>query len=106
MLKLLNSISVCDSGDNVNAEKFGAKVVKWWITIQPTTHKAWPPSYEPLPANFSFNYFNCGGPNGVFLMILCLSWWANALTPNTDHTDFKQVVYNIRWVLEQVASRV
>ena len=89
-------------GDNVDAEKFGVKVVGWWVTIQPTARKAWPPSYEPLPDNFSFDYFKRGGPNGVFLMILCLSWWANVLTVGSDHTSFKQVVHDVRWVLEQV----
>ena len=93
-------------GDNIDAEKFGTKVVEWWLMIQPTTHKVWPLSYEPLPGNFSFDYFNRGGPNGVFLMILCLSWWANALTPDMDHTSFKLIVHNVRLVLEQVASRI
>ena len=92
-------------GENVDVEKFGAAVMGWWLTIQPTTRKAWPPTYEPLPEDFSFDYFNRGGPNGVFLMILCLSWWANALTPKTDHTNFKLVVHDVHWVLEQIASR-
>jgi len=91
-------------GDNVDAEKFGAKVIEWWLTIQPTTRKAWPPIHEPLPEDFSFDYFNHGGPNGVFLMILCLLWWANALSANTDHTNFKLVTHDVRWVLEQIAS--
>lgn len=93
-------------GDEVDAKKFGAQVTKWWITIQPTTRKEWPPTYKPLPKDFSFDYFNRGGPNGVFLMILCISWWANALTPDMDHTAFKLVVHDVRWVLEQVANRV
>jgi len=92
-------------GDNVAAEKFGAKVIEWWLTIQPTTRKAWPPVHEPLSEDFSFDYFNRGGPNGVFLMILCLSWWANALNADTDHTSFKLVIHDVRWVLEQIASR-
>ena len=91
-------------GDEVDAEKFGATVIKWWLTIQPTTRQAWPPAYEPLPEDFSFHYFNRGGPNGVFLMILCLLWWANALLPDADHTNFKLVVHDVRWVLEQIAS--
>jgi hypothetical protein len=94
-----------ERGDRVDAAKFGPKVVKWWCTIQPTTRKAWPPTYAPLPADFSFSYFNHGGPNGVFLMILCLSWWANSLDTETDHTNFKLVVHDVRWVLEQIASR-
>jgi len=92
-------------GDKVDAGKFGAAVIQWWLTIQPTTRKNWPPTYDALPDDFSFNYFNRGGPNGAFLMILCLGWWANALTPSTDFTDFNLVVGDVHWVLEQIASR-
>jgi hypothetical protein len=91
-------------GEQVDAEKFGSAVVEWWLTIQPITRKAWPPTYEPLPEGFSFDYFNRGGPNAVFLVILCLTWWANALTPDTDNTSFKLVVHDVHWVLEQIAS--
>jgi hypothetical protein len=93
-------------GDNLDAEKFGRKVINWWVTIQPTMRKAWPPNYGTLPDDFSFAYFKHGGPNGVFLMVLCLCWWANALSPDADHTNFKLVVHDVRWVLEQIASRV
>lgn len=37
-------------------------------------------------------------------MVLCLSWWANVLTPDSDHVMFGFVVNDVRWVLEQVAS--
>ena len=92
-------------GDKVDATKFGAAVIEWWRTIQPITRKGWPPTYGPLPEDFSFDYFNNGGPNGVFLMILCLLWWANALTPDMDHTSFGLVVHDVQWVLEKIASR-
>ena len=91
-------------GKKVDAEKFGRKVIEWWLTIQPITRKAWPPTYGSLPEDFSFDFFNCGGPNGVFLMILCLSWWANALSTDTNHTNFGLVVHDVCWVLEQIAS--
>ena len=92
-------------GDDVDAKKFGAAVLKWWLTIQPTARKQWPPVHDPLPANFSFDYFNRGGPNGVFLMVLCLGWWANALTADMDLSDYALVVNNVCWVLEQIAIR-
>ena len=92
-------------GDDVNAKEFGAAVLKWWITIQPTTRREWPPTYGPLPDDFSFDYFNCGGPNGVFLMILCLGWWANALTADTDMTDYTLVLNDVSWVLTQLATQ-
>ena len=91
-------------GDNVDAEAFGAVVIQWWLTIQPTTCKVWPPTYEQLPEDFSFEYFNCGGPNGVSLMMLCLLWWANALSVDMDHRNFVLVVHDVHWVLEQIAS--
>ena len=91
-------------GNSVDAAAFGANVIEWWLTIQPTTRKAWPPTYGPLANDFSFDFFSRGGPNGVFLVVLCLSWWANALTPNVDHTSFKLVVHDVRWVLEQLAG--
>lgn len=92
-------------GDNVDPNTFGASVLNWWRTIQPTTRKQWPPTYDPLPDDFSFDYFNRGGPNGVFLMVLCLGWWAGALTADTDMTDYTSVVNDVCWVLEQIASR-
>jgi len=91
-------------GYNVDEQKFGAAVIKWWLTIQPITRKTWPPTYNALPEDFSFDYFNRGGPNGVFLMVLCLSWWANALTPDTDHTNFRLVLHDVRWVLKQIVA--
>lgn len=94
-----------DHGDNIDAEKFGKAVLQWWLTIQPTTRKSWPPVYSTLPKDFPFDYFNHGGPNGAFLMILCLSWWANTLTPRMDFTDFNAVVGDVHWVLEQIASQ-
>ena len=92
-------------GDDIDAAKFSVAVLKWWITIQPTTRKQWPPTYNPLPGNFSFDYFNHGGPNGVFLMILCLGWWVNALTADMDLTDYTLVVNDVCWVLEQIANQ-
>ena len=92
-------------GNNVDSEKFGNSVVTWWLTIQPTTRKQWPPVHDLPPNNLSFDYFNCGGPNGVFLVILCLGWWANSLDVNKNLTDYMMVVNDVRWVLEQIATR-
>ena len=92
-------------GNNVDAEKFGSAVLQWWLTIQPTTRKDWPPVYGTLSDDFSFDYFKHGGPNGTFLMILCLGWWAGALTPGMDFTAFDLVVSDVRWVLERIAAQ-
>jgi hypothetical protein len=92
-------------GNNVDIEEFGQTVVEWWLTIQPTTRKGWPPTHKPPSQDFSFDYFNRGGPNGVFLVVLCLGWWANALAPGMNHENFQLVVHDVRWVLEQIASR-
>ena len=84
--------------------KFSVAVLKWWLTIQLTMQKQWPLAYNPLPNGFSFNYFNHRGPNGVFLMILCLRWWANALTVDMDLTNYLLVMNNVYWVLKQIVN--
>ena len=89
----------------MDSEEFGNSVINWWLTIQPTTRKQWPPVHDPLPEDFSLDYFNRGGPNGVFLVILCLGWWANALDVDKNVTDYTIVLNDVRWVLEQIASR-
>ena len=89
----------------MDAEKFGTAILKWWLTIQPTMRKQWPLAYGLLP-NDLFDYFNHGGPNDMFLMILCLRWWANALTVDMDLTNYTLVVNDVHWVLEQIASQV
>jgi len=94
-----------ERGYFVDAEKFGNSVIKWWLTIQPTTRKQWPPVHISPPKMFSFDYFNRGGPNGAFLVILCLGWWANALDVDKNVDDYTIVVNDVRWVLEQIASR-
>ena len=68
-------------GNDVNLEMFGASVVEWWLTIQPTARKAWLLTYKPLPEDFKFDYFNRGGPNGVFLMVLCFHGGRMRLPP-------------------------
>ena len=92
-------------GSNVDPKKFGAAVLKWWLTIQPVTRKNWPPVYDSLSDDFSFNYFNHGGPNSTFLMILCLGWWAKALDLGMDFMEFDMVVNDVHWVLSQIANR-
>lgn len=92
-------------GDDVDAKVFGPAVIRWWRTIQPTTRKQWPPTYDPLPEDFSFDYINRGGPNGVFLIILCLGWWANALTMDAGINDYTLVVNDVSWALEQLANQ-
>jgi hypothetical protein len=78
-------------GYNVDAAKFGALSSEWWLTIQPTTRKAWPPTYEQLPEDFSFDFFNRGGPNGVFLVI---SAFCGGLTHSPPTWTHKLVVHD------------
>ena len=38
-------------------------------------------------------------------MVLCLGWWANALTADMDLSDYALVVNDVCWVLKQIAIR-
>ena len=68
-------------GDTVTVPRFGVDVVNWWGSIQPE----WRRSGQDTPQDPSaWSYILSGGSKGLFLVLMCLSWWHRA------HTRFLQ----------------
>ena len=62
-------------GDTVTVPSFGADVVNWWANIQPE----WRRSGRDLPQDPSaWSFILSGGSKGLFLVLMCLSWWHRA----------------------------
>lgn len=76
---------------------FGETVRHWWQCLQPEWRGS-SMSRDP-PANHSWVQYKVGGPNGLFLVVMCLSWWVQRLTE--DRADFTAVVDDFTWVLTQ-----
>ena len=62
-------------GDTVTVPGFGVDVVNWWSNIQPEWRRFGQDSPQDPSA---WSYILSGGSKGLFLVLMCLSWWHRA----------------------------
>jgi len=81
----------------------------WWLVIQPPWRRkvigsSWPP---PRTAALKSDWTSLmkAGPNGLYLVMLTLSWWAWAIEKSTatvPYTEFDLAVADVEWVLSNI----
>jgi hypothetical protein len=78
----------------------------WWVSMQPEWRNngdVWPPTREHSGYE-EWAILASGGSNGLFLVILSLSWWAKAdLTDNTREV-LLSAIEDVQWVIDQIAA--
>ncbi|KAF9779415.1 hypothetical protein BJ322DRAFT_1113226 [Thelephora terrestris] len=62
-------------GDTVVVPGFGTEVVSWWGKIQPEWRRS---GQDPPRGSSAWSYVLSGGSKGLFLVLMCLSWWDRA----------------------------
>lgn len=88
-----------------DAALFGKKWRAWWQMLQPDWRdSSWPPvQITESDANEKpWRVLDCRGCNGIFMVILSLSWWMLAVASNSEE-DVKTVEMTIKdtkWVLD------
>ena len=90
----------------IKATEFAMQWQKWWIAMQPKwrlTDQDWPLLRE-APDAADWSSFLCGGPNGLFLVVLTLFWWARAVQTDRSQEDFLSAVADVHWVMTQVST--
>lgn len=45
-----------------------------------------------------------GGPNGLFMVVLALAWWAAALSNMLDDKELCDAIDDATWVMQHMAS--
>lgn len=82
----------------IGSPDFPNAVRNWWLQLQPE----WRGSFlsRDTPADHSWFDFQVGGPNGLFLVIVCMSWWLPSVTTETS-ADFASLAEDIAWTLAQ-----
>lgn len=80
---------------------------RWWEGLQPSwrPQDLWPPSRD-VPTDEDWCSLHRGGNNGIFLVIMCLSWWAARATSEKDRAPFEAAKQDVTWVLEQVLESI
>jgi hypothetical protein len=62
---------------------------------------------KTLPADTDWGAIYRGGSNGLFLVVMALSWWVGAMGPNDQHNlDLLVAIYDVKWVLSELAEKL
>jgi hypothetical protein len=61
----------------------------------------WPPPRD-LPDDTDWSGLRRGGPNGVFLIMMSLSWWAHHATSPALVAEFDNVVEDVNWAFTSI----
>ena len=59
---------------------------------------------NPEPGD-SWELVHCGGFNGVFLMVIALSWWLRGFGGDLESSaDVVEAIVDVRWVLSRIVK--
>jgi hypothetical protein len=83
--------------------EFAAVWRTWWESLQPNwrPQECWPPSRD-TPPDEDWSVLRRGGINGLFVVLMCLSWWAQKLRSAKEQLAFKEAMSDVAWVIQQV----
>ena len=77
---------------------------EWWDILQPSWRLN---SFDQnCSTDADWQVLQRGGNNGIFIVIMCLSWWGKAITSPQNCDTFQAAVDEVAWVLEKVSSSV
>ena len=87
----------------VKPSAYGIQFMAWWHILQPLWCISSPGVFgRDVSANKSWVNLDKGGSSGIYIMVVALSWWINALISNTENSDAWMIVSNVLWVLQQI----
>ena len=79
----------------------------WWITIQPKWRIAEDGSFNYYtPADEDWRVLHKGGTAGLYIVVVALSWWVGVLTPEIPSFRAWTAVRDVRWVIDQISTKL
>jgi hypothetical protein len=98
-----------DLTPKVNATEFGAEWRTWWTSIQPAWREAddWPLSHV-ASSGADWGVLEHAGTNGLFLILMALSWWGTEIPSQCDkrRADFVLAIHDVQWVLMELVKNM
>jgi hypothetical protein len=90
----------------VDAEKYGSSFMAWWIALQPEWRIADDGSFNyEAPKDEEWSVLHKGGKAGLYTVVVALSWWVRALTPEIMSFRAWGAVRDVQWVIEQISMK-
>jgi hypothetical protein len=92
---------------NVDPEEFGSSFMAWWIAIQPDWRVQDDGSFNyEVPEDEEWSLLCKTGKAGLVTVLVALSWWVRALTPNIPPFRVWTAVHDVKWVIDQISAKV
>lgn len=78
----------------------------WWIALQPSWRVADDGSFNyEVPVDEDWGVLHKGGKAGLYTVVVALSWWVRALTPDIPAFRAWKAVEDIEWVINQIRRK-
>jgi hypothetical protein len=88
-----------------NCVEYGSLWRGWWKLLQPEWRveedSDWPLSRE-VPDGEKWESLSKGGANGLFVVLMSLSWWVEQAKDHREKREAESAVEDVQWVLEQI----
>jgi hypothetical protein len=90
----------------INVVKYKASWQNWWQGLQPEWHLLDDGTLlqEVPDIGEQWEKLRRGGSNGFFMIVLALSWWAEAMGGKLDNAGLREAVDDITWVVGCMAD--
>ena len=89
----------------IDLATFPGAVRVWWITIQPEWRGSEWPLTRLIPDTEDWSSMKVGGPNGLFLVIMCLYWWRYLVKERSNEVtcaEFLSVLEDVTFILRAI----
>ena len=78
----------------------------WWIALQPAWRVADDGSFNyEVPKGEDWCTLHKGGKAGLYTVVVALSWWIRALTPEISAFCAWKAVKDVQWVINKIAMK-
>lgn len=77
---------------------FPKELRSWWISLQPSARRGTSLLRTANARNADWSGLQHGGLDGMFAIIMCLSWYMISFPPPVDQRPFAEFVDDVTWV--------
>jgi hypothetical protein len=79
----------------------------WWIALQPEWRLQDDGSFNyEAPEDEDWRALHKGGRAGLYTVVVALSWWVRALTPEIPSFRAWTAVHDVQWVIGQISTKL
>lgn len=83
---------------DIELATFPKELRSWWIGLQPSARRGTSLLHTPNARNTDWSSLQHGGLDGMFAVVMCLSWYMVSVPPPADQRPFDDLVDDVMWV--------